>query len=227
MKKIFSGIVMLLFVSAYAQNNAEAIQLEKKILEKAKDYSDPASVKNSMLKLIVLEGDKSQYKDSLALLYYAERKYGSCFVITQEILKNKPNDIKTLELQSFSLEAIGAYDKAAESFAKLFAQSNDNYHGFSLANLQYVLKRYPESFATIQKVEKLNDTGNYTVSYAINQNHNQEVELIAAIQYLKGLNAAELKQNPVAKTSFEKAITIQPDFVLAKEAIANLSAEKQ
>jgi len=132
-----------------------------------------------------------------------------------------------LELQSFSLEALGAYDKAAESFAKLFAQSNDNYHGFSLANLQYVLKKYPESFATIQKVEKLNDSGNYTVSYAINQNHNQEIELIAAIQYLKGLNAAELNQNPVAKASFEKAITIQPDFVLAKEALTNLTAEKQ
>ena len=227
MKNILGVIAMLFFVNLHAQNNAEAIKLEKQILQKAKDYSDAASIKNSILKLVVLEGDQSQYKDSLALLYYAERKYGSCFVITQEILKNKPNDVKTLELQSFSLEAIGAYDKAAESFAKLFAQSNDNYHGFSLANLQYVLKKYPESFATIQKVEKLNDTGNYTVSYAINQNHNQEVELIAAIQYLKGLNAAELKQNPIAKASFEKAITIQPDFVLAKEALANLTVEKQ
>ncbi len=227
MKNILGVIAILFFVNLHAQNNAEAIKLEKQILQKAKDYSDAASIKNSILKLVVLEGDQSQYKDSLALLYYAERKYGSCFVITQEILKNKPNDVKTLELQSFSLEAIGAYDKAAESFAKLFAQSNDNYHGFSLANLQYVLKKYPESFATIQKVEKLNDTGNYTVSYAINQNHNQEVELIAAIQYLKGLNAAELKQNPIAKASFEKAITIQPDFVLAKEALANLTVEKQ
>lgn len=227
MKNILGVIAMLFFVNLYAQNNAEAIKLEKQILQKAKDYSDPVSIKNSMLKLIVLEGDQSKYKDSLALVYYAERKYGSCFVITQEILKNRPNDVKNLELQSFSLEAIGAYDKAAESFAKLFAQSNDNYHGFSLANLQYVLKKYPESFATIQKVEKLNDSGNYTVSYAINQNHNQEVELIAAIQYLKGLNAAELNQNPVAKASFEKAITIQPDFVLAKEALGNLNAEKQ
>ena len=136
MKNILGVIAMLFFVNLYAQNNAEAIKLEKQILQKAKDYSDPISIKNSMLNLIVLEGDQSKYKDSLALLYYAERKYGSCFVITQEILKNKPNDVKTLELQSFSLEALGAYDKAAESFAKLFAQSNDNYHGFSLANLQ-------------------------------------------------------------------------------------------
>jgi tetratricopeptide (TPR) repeat protein len=127
-----------------------------------------------------------------------------------------------LEVQAFSLESIGAYDKAVESFKKLFAKTNNNYYGFSQANLQYVLKDYSGAYATLLQVEKLNDTGNYTVSYAINQTHKQEIELIAAIQYLKGLCAVQLKNNPVAKASFEKALTTQPDFVLAKEALENL-----
>lgn len=224
MKKFwFIGIALLCF-NGFSQNNTEAIALEKKILEKAKMYNDPALVRGSMLKLIMLEGDNSKYKDSLAFVYFAERKFPSCFVITQELLKRNPKDEKILEIQAFSLEAVGAYDKAIESFQQLFILTNNNYHGFSLANLQFVMKNYQDSFNNLKKVEGLNDSGNYKVSYAINQNHNQQVELIAAIQYLKGLNAEELNQKPVAKASFEKAITIQPDFVLAKEALANLSA---
>ncbi len=222
MNKIYFWLVGLITVSVFGQVNNESIAFEKKVLEKAKLYSDVSMVKSSMLRLVMLEGENSTYKDSLAFLYFSERAYPSSFMISQEVLKREPGNIKMMEIEAFSLESIGAYDKAIESFKKLFARTNNNYYGFSLANLQYVMKDYSGSYATLLQVEKLNDTGNYTVSYAINQTHKQEVELIAAIQYLKGLCAVQLKQNPVAKTSFEKAITNQPDFVLAKEALANL-----
>lgn len=222
MNKIYFWLVCLVTASVFGQVNNESIAFEKKVLEKAKLYNDISMSRGSMLRLVLLEGENSTYKDSLAFLYFSERAYPSSFIISQEVLKRDPNNVKMMEVQAFSLESIGAYDKATESFKKLFTATNNNYYGFSLANLQYVMKDYAGSFATLLQVEKLNDTGNYKVSYAINQTHNQQVELIAAIQYLKGLCAVQLKQNPVAKLSFEKALTNQPDFVLAKEALANL-----
>jgi tetratricopeptide (TPR) repeat protein len=222
MNKIYFWMVCLITASVFGQVNNEVVAFEKKVLEKAKQYNDISVVKSSMMRLVLLEGENSTYKDSLAFIYFQERAYPSSFIASQEVLKRDPNNVKMLEVQAFSLESIGAYDKAVESFKKLFAKTNNNYYGFSQANLQYVLKDYSGAYATLLQVEKLNDTGNYTVSYAINQTHKQEIELIAAIQYLKGLCAVQLKNNPVAKASFEKALTTQPDFVLAKEALENL-----
>ncbi len=222
MNKIYFWMVCLITASVFGQVNNEAVAFEKKVLEKAKQYNDISVVKSSMMRLVLLEGENSTYKDSLAFIYFQERAYPSSFIASQEVLKRDPNNVKMLEVQAFSLESIGAYDKAVESFKKLFAKTNNNYYGFSQANLQYILKDYSGAYATLLQVEKLNDTGNYTVSYAINQTHKQEIELIAAIQYLKGLCAVQLKNNPVAKASFEKALTTQPDFVLAKEALENL-----
>jgi tetratricopeptide (TPR) repeat protein len=222
MNKIYFWMVCLITASVVGQVNNEAVAFEKKVLEKAKQYNDISVVKSSMMRLVLLEGENSTYKDSLAFIYFQERAYPSSFIASQEVLKRDPNNIKMLEVQAFSLESIGAYDKAVESFKKLFAKTNNNYYGFSQANLQYVMKDYSGAYATLLQVEKLNDTGNYTVSYAINQTHKQEIELIAAIQYLKGLCAVQLKNNPVAKASFEKALTTQPDFVLAKESLENL-----
>jgi len=222
LNKIYFWMVCLITASVYGQVNNEAVAFEKKVLEKAKQYNDISVVKSSMMRLVLLEGENSTYKDSLAFIYFQERAYPSSFIASQEVLKRDPNNVKMLEVQAFSLESIGAYDKAVESFKKLFARTNNNYYGFSQANLQYVLKDYSGAYATLLQVEKLNDTGNYTDSYAINQTHKQEIELIAAIQYLKGLCAVQLKNNPVAKASFEKALTTQPDFVLAKESLENL-----
>jgi tetratricopeptide (TPR) repeat protein len=222
MNKIYFWMVCLITASVFGQVNNEVVAFEKKVLEKAKQYNDISVVKSSMMRLVLLEGENSTYKDSLAFIYFQERAYPSSFIASQEVLKRDPNNVKMLEVQAFSLESIGAYDKAVESFKKLFAKTNNNYYGFSQANLQYVLKDYSGAYATLLQVEKLNDTGNYTVSYAINQTHKQEIELIAAIQYLKGLCAVQLKNNPVAKASLEKALTTQPDFVLAKEALENL-----
>lgn len=220
------GIVLSLlfaFLSVNAQSNkSEAVALEKQIIKMAKTAGDPNVATLSMYKLIALEGENSTYKDSLAYVYFSSRRYAPCFMMASEVLKRDPNHKEMMELKAVSLESLGVYEKAAEAYKKLFAKTNNNYHGYNLAKLQYSLKKYDESYKTIQKVEKLNDSGKYKVTFSINQNHNQQVDLLAAIYYLKGLDAIKLNQKPLAKASFEKALKIQPDFVLAKDNLDDL-----
>jgi tetratricopeptide (TPR) repeat protein len=204
------------------QSKVDEIGFQKKILKKAKAYGDPEITKNTFYKLIVLEGENSTYKDSLAYLYFSTRKYAPCFMVTQEILKRNPKHKEMLEIQAISLESLGAYGKAIEDYKKLFAMTSDNYFGYSLAKLNYNTKKFDEAYSVILETEKLNDTGNYKVTYSINKTHTQQIELLAAIQYLKGLIATELKKKDVAKASFQKALSIQPEFVLAKEKLENL-----
>jgi tetratricopeptide (TPR) repeat protein len=142
--------------------------------------------------------------------------------MADEVIKRDPDHLEMLEIKAASLESLGAIDKSAEAYDQLFARSNNNFHGYNLAKLQFSLKKYEEAYKTIQEVEKLNDTGKYKITFSINANHVQQVELLAAIPYLKGLIEEELQKKPEAKVSYEKALKIQPDFVFAKERLEGL-----
>lgn len=223
MKIKLLSMMLLLASFGFAQNNNAAINIEKEILKKAKKIGDPSVASSSIYRLIALEGDNSTYKDSLAYIYFSARQYAPCFMIASEVLEREPKHIEMLEMKAISLESLGAIDKAVEEYQKLYDITKINFHGYNVAKLQFSIKKYEDALKTIEKIEKLNDSGKYKVTFTINQNHNQQVELLAAIAYLKGLTATELNQESVAKTSYEKAIKIQPDFILAKEKLETLT----
>ena len=220
MKKGFVLLVVgLMFYTGVAQSNKEeAISLEKEIVRLAKSIGDPSVVTVGMYKLIALEGANSTYKDSLTYIYYSSRKYASCFLMANEVLKRDPKNQGIMELKAVSLESLGAIDKSVEVYEELFALSKNNYHGYNLAKLQLTMKKYEDAYKTVNVVETLNDTGQYKVTFSINQNHTQQVELLAAIPYLKAIIELELDKEAEAKASFQKALKIQPDFVLAQES---------
>lgn len=217
-------VMAVMSFTAIAQTtNEEAIAIEKKIIANAKQMGDPDVASYSMYKLIALEGDNSTYKDSLTYMYYSAGKYGSCFMMANEVLKRDPKHKTILEIKGSSLESLGALDKAVEVYQELFTLTNNNYHGYNLAKLQLSISKFEEAYTTIQKVEGLNDAGNVRVTFSINQSHNQQVELLAAIPYLKGLIEEELDKMDGAKISYQKALKIEPEFVLAKEKLDKLN----
>ena len=159
----------------------------------------------------------------LAFIYFSGRKYASCFLMANDVLERNPKDAAMLEIKAISLESLGALDKSMEAFGELFAVTNNNYHGYNLSKLQLSMKKFEDAYATIKKVEVLNDPGKVFVTFSINQTHTQQIELLAAIPYLKGLIEEELNKNDEAKLSYQKAIKIQPEFVLAKEKLDKLN----
>lgn len=216
-------IALMFFYVGTSQNyKSEAISTEKSVLESARKIGDPAVAVNSLFKLIALEGANSTYKDTLAYVYFTGRKYAPTYMMTTEVLERDPDHLEMLEMNAISLDALGAFEKAAEVYAKLLKKSESNFYGYTLANIYFKMKKYEEAYTVIKKAETFNDEGKYKVTFSINQNHTQQVELIAAIPYLKGLIEIELKNNEGAKLSFSKAAKIQPDFVLAKENLEAL-----
>lgn len=225
MMKLVSFLVLgMIGMSLTAQSSsAEAIAVEKQILKDAKRIGDVNVAAYSMYKLIALEGENSTYKDSLAYIYFSSRKYASCFLVANDVLKRDPKNVGILELKAISLESLGALDKSGEVYAELFGLTKNNYHGYALSKLQYSMKKYDDAYASIKQVESLNDSGKIMVTFTINQNHTQQIELLAAIPYLKGLIEESLDKKQEAKLSFEKALRIQPEFVLAKEKVDKLN----
>jgi len=220
---IFSFIVA---TSAIAQSTT-SLELEKQQLKQALAYGDNAVAAASMYAIINLEGPQSTYKDSLAYLYYNGRNYTSCFLVTNDILKNNPNNLELLEMQAISLESLGAYVKAVEAYETLLAKTNNNYHAYKAAGLKLTLSKFEEADILIKKADQLPDNGTIEVTFQVNKNFNENVNLKAAIAYVEGIIAMNLKKNTEAKLSFERAIKLFPEFVLAKGKLEALNAVKE
>ncbi|MGV8947110.1 MAG: tetratricopeptide repeat protein [Lutibacter sp.] len=224
MKRIFAIIFCLVAVSAVAQTT-NSVELEQQKLKLALAYADKTVAANTMYSIIMLEGPKSVYKDSLAYLYFNDRNYISCFLVTNEVLKDKPNHLEFLEMNAISLEAMGATEKGVEAYEKLFAKTNNNFHAYKIAGMQFSMNKFEEAYATIKKADKLPDDGTGKITFQVNKNFNQNIDLKAAIAYLEGIIAENLNKKAEAKLSFERAIKLSPEFVLAKSKLDALNAE--
>lgn len=226
MKRIFLIISLFIAGAAMAQT-VNNVALEQQKLKQALSYGDKNVAANAMYSIIMLEGPQSVYKDSLAYLYYNDRNFISCFLVTNEILKTKPEHLEFLEMNAISLESMGATEKAAEAYLKLFAKTNNNYHAYKLAGLQFGLNKFEAAYVSIKNADKLTDDGTTKITFQVNKNYNQEVGLKAAIAYLQGIIELNLNKNAEAKISFERAIKLFPEFVLAKSKLETLNVEKK
>ena len=227
MRKYYITLSALLaFVTFYAQETSNT-DLDKNIINQALRYADIDVAVKSMYSIIAKEGANSTYKDSLAYLYFRDRRYSSCFMVCTDILAKDGNKMDILEMQAVSLESLGVLDKAAQVYAKLVVKSNNNFHAYKLANLYFAQKKYDEAYNAIKRAQELKDAGTIEVTFAVNKNYNQQVVLLAAISNLKGLIEFEQDKMDLAKASFQKAIEIQSDFVWAKENLEAVAQGKE
>jgi len=224
MKNYIFGITLILTIVSISAQDQKDTSLDKLIMRQALAYGDNNIAVNSIYRIIAKEGATSTYKDSLAYLYFNGGKYSSCFMVSTDILSRDSNKQDILEMQAASLENLGVADKAAQSYARLVAKSNNNYHAYKLASLYFSIKKNKEALNAIKKAESLSDTGKIKITTPINKKLNQQVSLKSAIANLKGLVQFSMDDFAGAKISFQKAITLEPDFKLAKE---NLEAAKQ
>lgn len=221
MKNLVYIFTFIITTSAIAQS-VNNLEIEKQKLKQALAYNDKDVAASAMYSIIAIEGEQSSFKDSLAYLYFNNNKYVSCFLVTNDILKRTPDNMELLEMQAISLESMGAMEKAIENYKSLLGKSNDNYHAYKLAGLQLSANKLDEAFQTIKKADQLPDNGTVKVTFQVNKNYSQNVDLKAAIAYVEGIIALNLQKNPEAKISFERAVKLFPEFVLAKSKLTTL-----
>lgn len=221
MKNLLYIFTLIITTSVIAQATS-SLELEKQKLKQALTYGDKSVAANSMFTIISIEGPTSTYKDSLAYLYYNERNFVSCFLVTNDLLTNKPDNMDILEMNAISLESIGALDKAIEKYKILLLKSNDNFHAYKLAGLQLSMNKFDEALVSIKKADQIQDKGTVSVNFQVNKNYNQNVPLKPAISYLQGVIELSLEKKAEAKLSFEKALKLFPEFALVKSKLTTL-----
>jgi len=181
-------------------------------------YNDLEVAKDKLYTLIVRNPEDLRFMEALGSLYFESGQYASSALVAMDILKLNDKNVGALEIASYALEQLGAFDRALPYYESLHLLTGDNYSLYKSAYLQYSMKRYAEamnSLTMLMKVAKADEK----IGFAISDTETQQVDMKAAALNLKGLVFLDQNSKAEAKAAFSEALAIEPNFNQAKENV--------
>jgi len=241
MKMKFAVLILLLCISAqnisFAQEETKITPATKESSEsiKAKNesdnriyslamrYNDASVAKLKLYELMERNPGNLAYAETLSSMYFEMEQYGSAALVALDLLERNDKSLTALEVAAFSLEQLGALERALPHFESLHLLSGDLFSLYKAGYLQYTLKKYDEGLNSVNMLIKDSKAAEQKLNFPKGENNEmQEVSMVAAAQNLKGLIYKDQGSVAEAKTAFEAALADNPDFELAKENLAGL-----
>jgi len=228
---VFVSLFMLSIGSAFAQTATDSIpKFDPKVknalnmvdliaYEAALRYSDLSIAKQKLYDLLARNPEDLRYMEALGSLYFEAGQNASAALVAMDILKINDKNVGALEIASYSLEQLGAFDRALPYYESLHLLTGDNFSLYKSAYLQYSVKRYAEalnSLAMLMKSAKEDEK----IGFAVSETETQQVNMKAAALNLKGLVYLEQASKSEAKAAFTEALALEPTFTQAKENLA-------
>ena len=186
------------------------------VYQAAMRYSDMAMAKAKLYELMIRNPEDVRYMEALASLYFDASQFTSAALVSLDLLQLNDKNVGALEVAAYSLEQLGALDRALPHFESLYLLTGDNFSLYKSAFIQYNLKRYDEAMNSVNMLVK-NAKAEEKIGFPKSQTETQEVSMKAAALNLKGLIYLDQNSKAEAKTAFNEAISLDPAFDQAKE----------
>jgi tetratricopeptide (TPR) repeat protein len=179
-------------------------------------YNDLEVAKIKLYDLIVRNPEDLRYMEALGSLYFESGINASAALVAMDILKINDKNTGAMEIAAYSLEQLGAFDRALPYYESLYLLTGDNFSLYKSAYLQYSMKRYAEALNSVNMLTK-NAKPDEKIGFAISESETQQVNMKAAALNLKGLIYLDQNSKAEAKAAFNEAISLEPNFNQAKE----------
>lgn len=179
-------------------------------------FSDLETAKIKLYDLMVRNPEDLRYMEALGSLFFESGKNASAALVAMDLLKINDKNTGALEIASYALEQLGAFDRALPYYESLYLLTGDNFSLYKSAYLQFSIKRYAEamnSLTMLIKIAKVDEK----IGFAVSETETQQVNMKAAALNLKGLVFLEQDSKSEAKVAFNEAIALEPTFTQAKE----------
>jgi Tfp pilus assembly protein PilF len=220
--------LMLSGTCVSAQNAAypDPYEVQTRFYHLALKNYDLQAATIALYTMLALKPERTDMKDSLALLYFAGERFAQASMVGEEIVKADPGRKDMLELVAISKQNLGMIKESLANYETLYAGEKSLYYLYQIATLQYQLKRYGECVASLDQIIANPESAKQKVTIRV-QSGGQEVPMRAAALNVKGICALELNQESVARENFSQALQIAPDFALAKGNLESLDKKKE
>lgn len=186
----------------------------------AVQWNDYDVAKDALYDLIVRNPQNDSLIFDLAVFYYQNEKAASAVLVSKELLSRNPKNVGALEISASGFETLGVLDKSLQNYESLYLLTSNTSIMYKMAFLQYRLKRYKESTASTDILLASKDIDTSKVSFNGADGKPKEFSMRVAVINLKGMIALDQGDKIAAKKMFEQALTIAPDFAIAKEGLA-------
>jgi tetratricopeptide (TPR) repeat protein len=226
-KFIFGFLLMFATTgsSLFAQTSSDPFDVQMRFYKSALKNYDLQAATVALYTMQALKPERADLNDSLALLYFAGERYAQAYLVGQAIVNADPKRNDMLEMVAVSKQNLGMIKESLADYEKLYGAEKSVYFLYQMATLQYQLKRYGECVASLDQILGNADADKQKVSIRV-QNGSQEAPMKAAAYNVKGICALELNQPEAAKENFNKALSIFPDFVLAKANLETMEKKQ-
>lgn len=232
-KLVKKGIVMILAILSLsvsselkAQNNdVKNTQLYKLFQMKyvfGRKYNDNIVAKDALYSMIAMDPNDDSLKMVLCYYYFEQNQYASSLFVSLDLLSRHPDNEDAMKINAMSYENMGVRDKAIEVYESLYLKTNEVNVLYQAAMLQFELERYNECTASLDIVLKDPQSKALKLNFAKTETEQQEVSLAAAAYNMKGMLEKRQGNKTEAKSLFEKAIELEPEFVLAAQNLKDL-----
>ncbi|WP_373523989.1 tetratricopeptide repeat protein [Aquiflexum sp.] len=204
-------------VQTDAEINRKRNEADRKVYQLALRYNDLPAARMKLIELIERNPSNLQYAETLASLYFESGQYTSAAISALDILEVSDKSLAALEVAAYSLEQLGAMDRALPNFERHYLLTGNLFSLYKTAYMQYSLNRQEEALNSINMLVKNNKSSEEKVGFPKEDNTQQEVTLKAAALNLKGMVYMYQKDKNEAREAITQALELQPDFELAQE----------
>lgn len=223
---LFLALVFMSNESVAQNKEVQNSQLFKHFQMKyifGRKYNDGEAMKDAMYSMIALDPTDDSLKLSLCYYYLENNKFAQSLFVSADLLSRSPNNIDALRMNAISLENMGLRDRAITQYESIYLKTNEILVLYQVAELQFELERYNECITNCDIITKNPEAKTLKLTFAKNDNENQEVSLEAASYNMKGMIQVQLGNKTEAKTQFDLALKAEPEFALVKQNIADLN----
>jgi tetratricopeptide (TPR) repeat protein len=179
-------------------------------------YGDLAVAKHALFEMIAINPSNKNLRDSLMLVYFRLEAFPQALVLSKEILVDKPSDLLVMEVKAVSEQNLRLIKESLETYELLYTKSKDLYHLYQIGTLQFQLKRFGECNMTMNQLVKSEGSDKKEIMISNQNGQGQKVPIKAASYNILGVMALETSSLKEAKTFFEEALKVTPEFELAK-----------
>ncbi|RPA69647.1 tetratricopeptide repeat protein [Cyclobacteriaceae bacterium YHN15] len=221
------GLMFAMATFAQAQDQTTAAQdgetlrkrneTDQRVYQIAMRYNDLPVARMKLIELIERNPTNNRYPELLANLYFEAGQYTSAAVSAMDLLERNDQSVTGLEIAAYSLEQLGALDRALPNFERHYLLTGNLFSLYKTGYMQYSMNRQEEALNSVNMLIKNPKSSDEKIGFPTANNETQEVSLKAAGLNLKGMIYMYQKNKAEAIEAIQQALEINPAFELAKD----------
>ena len=217
MKKTISFLIGVISFTAMSAQDTEAMKKHYlKMYDNALVYNDARAAINALHGYVAIDSGAA-YKDTLSMLYFSTKAYVSALILAEEVYKKVPGNTEAMARAAECYDELGDPKTAVGLYEQVVPKTKNPYHIYKLGVGQYQLKRTLECEVSARAVLADTTSKRIGVNFTSIDGSQQAVPVNAAAANLLGVLKMDAKNYAGAKTDFQEALKMFPDFAGAKQ----------